>query len=113
MKSVKIRLEFNNEQRTYALQHCGVARHAWNWGLSVCKLALENKEKVPSAIDLHKKLVAEVKSINSWYYEVSKCAPQQALRNLNTAFTRLFKKIAKFPQFKKRGQHDKIGRAHV
>ena len=106
MKSVKIRLEFNNEQRTYALQHCGVARHAWNWGLSVCKMALENKVKVPSAIDLHKKLVAEVKSANPWYYEVSKCAPQQALRNLNTAFTRLFKKIAKFPQFKKRGQQD-------
>ena len=106
MKSIKVRLELNNEQSTYALQHCGVARHAWNWGLSVCKLALENKEKLPSGIDLHKKLVKEVKSANSWYYEVSKCAPQQALRNLNTAFTRFFKKIAKFPQFKKRGQHD-------
>ena len=106
MKSIKIRLELNNAQKTYALQHCGVARHAWNWGLSVCKMALENKEKVPSAIDLHKKLVSEVKSANPWYYEVSKCAPQQALRDLNTAFTRFFKKIAKFPQFKKRGQHD-------
>ena len=80
MKSIKVRLELNNEQRTYALQHCGVARHAWNWGLSVCKMALENKEKVPSAIDLHKRLVAEVKSANPWYYAVSKCAPQQALR---------------------------------
>ena len=106
MKSIKIRLELNNEQKTYALQHCGVARHAWNWGLSICKMALENKEKVPSAIDLHKKLVAEVKSANPWYYEVSKCAPQQSLRDLNTAFTRFFKKIAQFPQFKKRGQHD-------
>jgi putative transposase len=61
MKSIKIRLEFNNEQQTNALQHCGVARHAWNWGLSVCKAALERKEKCPSAIDLHKKLVAAVK----------------------------------------------------
>jgi putative transposase len=106
MKSIKIRLELNNEQQTNALQHCGVARHAWNWGLSVCKAALERKEKCPSAIDLHKKLVAEVKNENPWYYDVSKCAPQQALRDLNTAFTRCFKKVSKFPQFKKRGQKD-------
>jgi putative transposase len=106
LKSLKVRLEFNNEQQTYARQHCGVARHAWNWGLSVCQAALERNEKCPSAIDLHKKLVAEVKSENPWYYDVSKCAPQQALRDLNTAFKRYFKKVSRFPNFKKRGQKD-------
>ncbi|MEM7556883.1 MAG: hypothetical protein AAF378_22875 [Cyanobacteria bacterium P01_A01_bin.84] len=44
--------------------------------------------KVPSAIDLHKKLVAEVKSVNSWYYETNKNVPQQALKELRTAWDR-------------------------
>ena len=109
MKSCKIRLELNDRQNTLAAKHAGVARHAYNWGLAVCKTALENKEKLPSAIDLHKKLVAEVKTVHAWYYEVSKCAPQQALRNLSEAFKRCFRqKIAKFPVFKKKGQRDSI-----
>jgi putative transposase len=106
MKSIKIRLELNNKQVTYALQHCGVARHAWNWGLSICKTALANNKPVPSAIELHKLLVKDVKSEHAWYYDVSKCSPQQSLRNLSTAFNRCFKKVSRFPVFKKKGQKD-------
>lgn len=94
-------------------KHAGVARHAYNWGLVVCKQILEynqanpdNKQKFPTAIDLHKKLVAEVKSQHKWYYEVSKCSPQQALRDLKTAWDRCFQKIAKPPRFKKKNQKD-------
>jgi putative transposase len=46
---------------------------------------MENQEKIPTSIDLHKRLVNEVKSVHQWYYEVSKCAPQEALRNLDKA----------------------------
>ncbi|MCF2151997.1 helix-turn-helix domain-containing protein [Desmonostoc muscorum LEGE 12446] len=31
----KTELKFNNEQHTKFLKHCGVARHAWNWGLAL------------------------------------------------------------------------------
>lgn len=106
MKSIKIRLELNNKQKTYALQHCGVSRHAWNWGLALCKDALDKNEVIPSAIDLHKMLVRDVKSVCPWYYEVSKCSPQQSLRELRVAFDRLFKKKSKFPRFKKRNRND-------
>lgn len=107
MKSLKIRLELNHVQTTLAKKHAGVARHAYNWGLAVCQEAFEKQEKRPSAIDLHKKLVAEVKSKYAWYYEVSKCAPQQALRNLDEAYKRFFKvKGSKLPVFKKKGQKD-------
>jgi putative transposase len=106
MKSLKIRLELNNKEVTLAKKHAGVARHAYNWGLDVCNKAFENKQKRPSAIDLHKKLVAEVKSKNAWYYEVSKCSPQQALRDLDTGFQRFFKKVSKYPRFKKKGIKD-------
>lgn len=107
MKSVKIRLELNNKQRTLANKHAGVARYAYNWGKSICDNAIQNKQKRPTAIDLHKKFVAEEKSTKDWLYEVSKCSPQQALRNLDEAYKRIFKvKGTKFPVFKKKGQHD-------
>lgn len=107
MKSFKIRLELNNNQRTLAKKHAGVARFAYNWGLNKCKTAFANKEKRPSAIDLHKSWVAEIKSEKAWTYEVSKCSPQQAFRNLNEGYNRVFKvKGAKFPVFKKKGVGD-------
>ena len=80
MKSLKIRLDLNKKQTTLCRKHAGVARHAYNWGVAECQKAFEAGQKIPSAIDLHKRLVAEVKTEHGWYYEVSKCAPQQALR---------------------------------
>ncbi|MEI7505137.1 MAG: RNA-guided endonuclease TnpB family protein, partial [Paludibacter sp.] len=107
MKSIKVRLELNNKQTTLANKHAGVARYAYNWGKSVCDLAIQNKEHRPTAIDLHKKFVAEEKTIKPWLYEVSKCSPQQGLRNLDEAYKRIFKvNGSRFPRFKKKGQHD-------
>ena len=107
MLSFKTELNLNNKQRTLLAKHAGTARHAYNWGLAVCQLALENKERLPSAIDLHKKLVAEVKKANRWYYEVSKCSPQQALRDLSTAFKNFFEMPERgFPKFKKKNRKD-------
>jgi putative transposase len=106
MKSLKIRLELNNQQVTLAKKHAGVARYAYNWGLNICNEAYKNGKKRPSAIDLHKKFVKEEKSQKEWLYEVSKCSPQEALRNLDTAFKRFFQKTSKPPQFKKKGIKD-------
>lgn len=91
MKSFKTKLNINNRQRTKFLQHSGTARHAWNWGLALCRDLIYKKEKTPTAIDLHKLLVKDVKSVNEWYYEVSKCSPQEALRDLYDAFYRFWK----------------------
>ncbi|MFT0799191.1 RNA-guided endonuclease InsQ/TnpB family protein [Synechococcus sp. R5-12] len=102
----RTRLELNNRQKTLAAQHAGVARHAYNWGLAICRQALENRQKLPTAIDLHKRLVAEVKKENPWYYQVSKCAPQQALRNLEQAFKRWRSGQGRFPRFKRKGVRD-------
>lgn len=59
-------LILNHKQTTLAAQHAGVARHAYNWGLAICEQAMENKQRLPTAIDLHKRLVAEVKKANPW-----------------------------------------------
>jgi putative transposase len=126
----KTELKLNNQQRTELLKHSGVARHAWNWGLALTKQILDHnktnpddKIKFPSGIDLHKRkmrswglpkwsnfprqwLVAMVKPENPWYFEVSKCAPQYALRNLRSAWNRCFQKVSGAPKFKRKGQRD-------
>lgn len=109
----KTELKVNNQQRTQFAKHCGVARHAWNWGLCITKGILDhnrfnpdNKIKFPTAIDLHKWLVALVKVENAWYYECSKSTPQQALMALRESWKRCFNKTAGAPKFKKKGKHD-------
>ena len=109
----KTKLKLNNRQRTQMAKHAGVARHAYNWGLGLTKQILDHNQdnpsskiKFPSAIDLHKWLVAMVKPDYPWYYESSKCAPQFALRQLREAWERAFKKVSKPPKFKKKGRND-------
>ena len=72
----KTELKVKGAQRTVLAKHAGVARHAWNWGLGLTKQILDNnrripedKIKFPSAIDLHKWLVALLKPEYPWYYE--------------------------------------------
>lgn len=62
-------------------QHAGCARWAYNWGLDITLEAAQNRRlakergekapKFPSAIDLHKRLNAEVKPENQWFYDSS------------------------------------------
>ncbi len=60
-------------------------------------------------MDLHRELNRLKKTEFSWMYEVSKCAPQEALRNLDQAFRHFFRRVQKgekpgFPKFKARKQ---------
>ncbi|NEN92363.1 MAG: helix-turn-helix domain-containing protein [Okeania sp. SIO3H1] len=71
MKSFKTKLKVNNQQKKILDKHPGVARHDDNRGVVTCAKEYESTKKRPNAITLHKPLVAEVKSINPWYYEVS------------------------------------------
>jgi putative transposase len=116
LKSLKIEIKFTKEQAILAAKHCGVARHAYNWGVAFCEKqyreAKERGEKPTyySAYDLQKLLVAEVKSKNEWYYEVSSTTPAFALVGVEAAYKRFFNynktkkgiKVGK-PKFKKKG----------
>lgn len=95
MKGFKTEISFNNKQLTMALQHCGTARHAWNWAVAYCNDISEKRGKLPSVIDLHKLLVSEVKPNNKWYYLSSKYAPQQKMRDLQAAWTKFFTQYKK------------------
>lgn len=104
-KAYKVELNPNNKQRTFMEKSAGVARFAYNWGLNE-RIALYEKEKKSlSAIDQHKFLCSKKKTEYPWMYEVSKCAPQEALRDLDAAFKNFFRGIKNgqkvgFPKFK-------------
>jgi len=107
MKGFKHRLELNNKQITLAFQHAGVSRHAYNWGVNLCNEISEKREKLPTGFDLCKLLVKNVKSVNKWYYDVSKCSPQKALLDLNVAWKRYFSDLKKGIIVKRRNSYIK------
>jgi putative transposase len=43
----KTELKLNNHQRTLLAKHCGVSRHAWNWGLGLTKAILDHNKVNP------------------------------------------------------------------
>lgn len=98
-KSYKIKLDLNNEQRTMCAGHAGTARHAYNFFVDYCRKEYELGNKIPSSIDMHKILCATVKKEFEWYRKYSKWSPQQALRNLETAYKN-FHRIQKASGFK-------------
>lgn len=107
-RAYKTELDPNNAQRTALLRHAGAARFAWNWGLARKIEAWETEKKTLTAIDLHRELCALKKSDFPWLYDVSKCAPQEALRNLDRAYSGFFRRCKNgakkkgFPRFKSR-----------
>ncbi|MGH3279404.1 MAG: IS607 family element RNA-guided endonuclease TnpB, partial [Trebonia sp.] len=94
--------------------HAGAARFAWNWGLARCAERYQAEGKWYSAAELHKLWNAAKKAdpALAWWGENSKCAYQEAYRNLERAL-RDFAKSKRgqrkgrrlgFPRFKKKGR---------
>ena len=105
-RAYKTELDLNDRQVTACRKHAGAARWAYNWGLQRKQEAYRQTGKSPSAIDLHRELNALKRTDVPWMYEVSKCAPQEALRNLDTAFAHFFRRA----QLKKAGKYQgKLG----
>lgn len=104
-RGYKVELDLNNEQITACLKHAGCARFAYNWGVARKQQAFQLGQKMPTAIDLHKELVALKGTDYPWMYEVSKCAPQEALRNLDVAYKHAYRRLAE----KKAGKRVKVG----
>jgi len=128
VRGYKTELDLNDRQRTACAQHAGAARYAYNWGLQRKIEAYEATGKSPTAIDLHRELNALKKTELAWMVEVSKCAPQEALRNLDRAFAHFFRRVrlkqqgqlrgsVGFPRFKSRkaglGSFRLTGSIHV
>lgn len=105
LKAYKTELDPNNVQRTLLAKHAGAARFTWNWALNRRIEEYKLTGKSSNAIEQHRQLNSLKPTDFPWMYEVSKCAPQEALRDLDKAFRNFFAKRAKHPRFKskKRG----------
>ncbi|MGO8947763.1 MAG: RNA-guided endonuclease InsQ/TnpB family protein [Ktedonobacterales bacterium] len=103
-RAYKTELALNDGQVTACRRHAGAARWAYNWGLQVKHERYKASKKSPTAYDLHRVLNVLKKTEIPWMYEVSKCAPQEALRNLDTAFTNFFRRYTLKKQGKWNGK---------
>jgi putative transposase len=103
-RAYKTELDLNNQQITACRQHAGAARWAYNWGLQRKQGAYRATGKSLSSIDLHRELNALKKTEVPWMYQVSKCAPQEALRNLDNAFVHFFRRAKLRREGKLRGK---------
>jgi putative transposase len=110
LRAYKTELDPNNALRTLLLKHAGARRWAYNWGLKRKIEEYERTRKSPNAQALHRELTVLKKTDLleggvPWMYEVSKCAPQEALRDLERAFENLFRRVKEgrnpgFPRFR-------------
>lgn len=117
-RGYKVELDPNNVQRTLLLKHAGAARWAFNWGLRQKIDSYQATKRSPNAMELHRELNKLKKAPKDqggvpWMYEVSKCAAQEGLRNLDKAYKGFFRRCKQgakrkgFPRFKSR--HKGIG----
>lgn len=111
-RAYKTELKVNNKQSSYLRGHVGAARHVYNWGLEQRIKEYKETGKSSNAIVQHRQLNELKKGDKSWLYEYSKCAGQEALRDLDKAFNNFFRRVKQkkkgafvkvgFPKFKKR-----------
>jgi len=103
MLAHKIELKPNNKQITYFKKACGVSRLAWNWGVAKWEEYYKAGKKVNGMI-LKKEFNSIKKKEFPFVYEVTKYACQQPFIQLNEAYNRFFKGLAKKPKFKKKNK---------
>ena len=109
----KIALDLNNVQATYMARAAGTARFAYNWALAEWKRQyeawkLDNSQAKPTQAALRRQLNSIKREQFPWMLEVTKNAPQMAIIQLGDAFKNFFAGRAKYPQFRKKGAHDRF-----
>jgi putative transposase len=114
IRAYRFALDPSAAQERALRSHAGAARFAWNWGLARCRERYAAERTWYSAVDLHRLWNAEKKADPAlgWWGENSKCAYQEAFRDLDRALRDFVKsrkgdrkgKRLGFPRFKRRGK---------
>src|SRR5215475_14058496 len=105
MLAHKIELDPTKKQRTYFAKGCGTARFSYNWALAEWKRQYKAGGK-PSEAALRRQLNGIKREHYPWMFDVTKCAVQEAIIDLGTAFVAFFDKRAKYPKPKKKGSRN-------
>jgi len=109
----QIRLKPNNVQATYLARAAGTARFAYNWALAEWKRQYEASKtdpalSKPNEAALRRQLNAIKYEQFPWMLEVTKNAPQMAIKQLGQAFENFFKGLASYPTFRRKGRDDRF-----
>ena len=107
----RIALDPTNKQRTYFARAAGTARFAYNWALGEWQRMYEARKADPSLPQptdalLRRQLNAVKRNTFPWMFDVTKCAAQEAIIDLGSAFRSFFEKRGRYPRFKKKGISD-------
>ena len=107
MKTFKVMLVPNNEQRTRLFQFAGTARFAYNWALQKEREAHDAGEKFISNFDLRKEFTVLRNSAEyPWLKTISNNVTKQAINDCVDAFINFFKKQSRYPRFKSKRRGD-------
>jgi putative transposase len=85
MLAHKIALDPTDKQRSYFVRASGTARFAYNWALAEWKRQHAVGGK-PSEVSLRRQLNSVKGEQYPWMFDVTKCAAQEAIIDLGTAF---------------------------
>jgi putative transposase len=97
----KIALDPNAAQRLYFARAAGTARFAWNWALGEWHRQYASGSK-PNGMALRRELNAIKREQFPWMFDVTKCAVQEAIIDLDAAFRAFFEKRGRYPRFKRK-----------
>ena len=101
IKSIKVRLNLNNKQRTKLFQYAGCARFAYNWAIAREQDNYNQENKFLSDSELRKEFT-QLKKLQEykWLNEVSNNVTKQAIKDACNTYKRFFKGQCKYPKFK-------------
>ena len=97
----------NAAQRALLLEQCAHARYVWNLGLEQRLMWARWKGPTPGFNAQAEQLTAARES-EPWLAAGSQTVQQQALRDLDQAWTRFFAGTHRRPTWRKAGQHEGI-----
>lgn len=100
-KAFKYRIYPNKAQSELINKHIGSCRFVYNLALETKQTAYAGNKINLSCFDLHKQL-SDLKKECEWLKEINSQSLQQSITHLDTAFTKFFKGLADFPNFKKK-----------
>jgi putative transposase len=102
IRSIKVRLEPNNKQRTKLFGSAGVARWAYNWTLEQQENNKKSGGKFIKDGDLRKKFTALKQNDPNyqWLYDYSNNITKQAIKDACKAYKDFFQGKTKKPRFK-------------
>jgi putative transposase len=108
LKAYSYRLYPTERQKQHFAQAMGSVRYIYNKGLETKTKHYAETGKTLSYFDLANGMLMEEKQTNEWLQKPNAQSLQMALRNLDNAYTKFFRKEAGFPQFKKRSGHQSV-----